>query len=103
VIAHIKRNAFDDIEGNREQIALIAPVPGLYLLSRVLHLIHCESQLTEPPMPRIKAFLLIWPLPAGPAAMPEPAKAQEAQRPFSQCLAVAQSLPGATYAKFHSR
>lgn len=51
-------------------------------------------------MPRIQAFLLMLALACAPAAMPEPAKAQEAQRPFSQCLAVAQSLPGATYANF---
>ena len=43
-------------------------------------------------MPRMKAFLLFLTLFA------LPAQAQEETRPFSQCLAVAQSLPGASYA-----
>ena len=45
-------------------------------------------------MPRMKAFLLSLSL----IALPAPASAQEATRPFSQCMAVAQSLPGASYA-----
>ncbi|MDZ7601117.1 MAG: MBL fold metallo-hydrolase [Hoeflea sp.] len=43
-------------------------------------------------MPRMKAFLLCL------ALFALPAHAQEEARPFSQCLAVAQSLPGASYA-----
>jgi len=45
-------------------------------------------------MPRTKVFLLALSL----FALSAPAKAQEPSRPFSQCMAVAQSLPGATYA-----
>ena len=45
-------------------------------------------------MPRMKAFLLSLAL----IALPVSASAQEAARPFSQCMAVAQSLPGAVFA-----
>ncbi|MCY0096471.1 MBL fold metallo-hydrolase [Hoeflea ulvae] len=45
-------------------------------------------------MPRIKAFILV----AATLFLGSPATAQEGQRPFSQCMAVAQSLPGVTYA-----
>lgn len=45
-------------------------------------------------MPRMQAFLLFLVF----IVLPAHAFAQEANRPFSQCLAVAQSLPGATYA-----
>ncbi|MBC7281789.1 MBL fold metallo-hydrolase [Hoeflea sp.] len=45
-------------------------------------------------MPRMRAFTLMiaaW-------FVTSPATAQDQQRPFSQCMAVAQALPGATYA-----
>ena len=45
-------------------------------------------------MPRMKAFLLSLAV----IALPVLASAQESQRPFSQCMAVAQSLPGAVFA-----
>ncbi|MEQ8482496.1 MAG: MBL fold metallo-hydrolase [Hoeflea sp.] len=51
-------------------------------------------------MPRIHAFLLTLTLVAFSASAPDPASAQETQRPFSQCLAVAQALPGATFASY---
>ncbi|WP_420407183.1 MBL fold metallo-hydrolase [Hoeflea sp.] len=51
-------------------------------------------------MPRILAFLLTLTLAGFTATAPDPALAQDPQRPFSQCLAVAQALPGATYASY---
>jgi hypothetical protein len=45
-------------------------------------------------MHRFKAFMLV----AAAFLLASPVSAQESQRPFSQCLAVAQSLPGVTYA-----
>ena len=45
-------------------------------------------------MHRIKAFMLI----AAAFLVAPPASAQESQRPFSQCLAVAEALPGVIYA-----
>tara|TARA_R110002020_G_scaffold316361_10_gene531564 strand:- start:4902 stop:5738 length:837 start_codon:yes stop_codon:yes gene_type:complete len=46
-------------------------------------------------MPRINCFLL---LAVTMYFVTSPGHAQESQRPFSQCLAVAQALPGASYA-----
>lgn len=51
-------------------------------------------------MPRIHAFLLTLALAGFSVTAPDPASAQDTQRPFSQCLAVAQALPGATYASY---
>lgn len=45
-------------------------------------------------MHRMNAFALLFVT----LAFASPANAQENQRPFSQCMAVAQTLPGATYA-----
>ena len=45
-------------------------------------------------MPRIPVFILF----AAALFLASPARAQDQQRPFSQCMAVAESLPGATYA-----
>ncbi|KJS15821.1 MAG: Zn-dependent hydrolase [Hoeflea sp. BRH_c9] len=47
-------------------------------------------------MPRIRAFSLV----IAALFLTSPAAAQDQQHPFSQCMAVARSLPGATYANF---
>ena len=49
-------------------------------------------------MPRIKAFLVLLALLAPPVGASAQQSDQPANRPFSQCLAVAQALPGAIYA-----